>query len=455
MPPLSCSKLLLLLAAAESFPDKNGKMTKPRKPLCVSFIDVKRAHFMSKVRRLIAVELPPESRRPGIDEVGLLRRATYGTRGAAMCWEQEVADLIVNQLGGEQSRATPCNFYIESRNLRIAVHGDDFETLGSMEDLRWFAVQLRTRWEIDERGILGPPGVDGATQQIRHLNRIITWTPRGIEWESDPRHADIVISSLGVTRSVTSPLVKEKLSQADEEDVELSEEDTKLYQSLTMRLGYVSQDRPDLQRAVRELAKGMSRPCERHMSMLKRVARYLIGARRAVQIIPLQKQISRITTYCDTDHAGCIRSRKSTSGAVVTIGDAMLRSVCRGQSVIALSSGESEFYGLVTAVSESLGDQSVAQGLGVKLGLEVYMDATAGAAIGSRRGLGRVKHIDTCFLWVQDLITSGRVKVRKVHTSENFSDILTKAVSGALLRSLTERMGFVFRADRSNLALTA
>ena len=110
---------------------------------------------------------------------------------------------------------------------------------------------------------------------------------------------------------------------------------------------------------------------------------------------------------------------------------------------------------MITAVSESLGDQSVALGLNVKLGLEVYMDATAGAAIGSRRGLGRAKHIDTCFLWVQDLITAGKIKVKKVHTSENFSDVLTKAVPGVVLRRLVERMGFVFRKGRSNLALTA
>ena len=83
------------------------------------------------------------------------------------------------------------------------------------------------------------------------------------------------------------------------------------------------------------------------------------------------------------------------------------------------------------------------------------MDATAGAAIGSRRGLGRVKHIDTCFLWVQDLITAGKIKVRKVHTTENFSDILTKAVPGVFLRALCERMGFVFMGERSKLAYTA
>ena len=36
-----------------------------------------------------------------------------------------------------------------------------------------------------------------------------------------------------------------------------------------------------------------------------------------------------------------------------------------------------------------------------KFKAHVWMDATAGIAIGSRRGLVRVMHIDTVFLWVQ------------------------------------------------------
>ena len=51
---------------------------------------------MSKVRRRIAVELPLEAQTLGADNVGLLQRAMYGTRDAAICWEQEVADMIVN-----------------------------------------------------------------------------------------------------------------------------------------------------------------------------------------------------------------------------------------------------------------------------------------------------------------------------------------------------------------------
>lgn len=60
--------------------------------MCVSFSDVKRALFMGGMRRLITVELPPELRQPGKDEVGLLQRAMYGTRDAAACWVQTTSN---------------------------------------------------------------------------------------------------------------------------------------------------------------------------------------------------------------------------------------------------------------------------------------------------------------------------------------------------------------------------
>ena len=227
---------------------------------------------MSPARRRIAVELPPELKRPEADEVGFLLRAMYGTRDAATCWEAEIATTLVDILGFVQGRATPCNFYHEGRCLRVNVHGDDFETLGPMDELKWFSEQLKKRWLVVERGILGPRSIEGTTQQIRHLNRIITWTSEGITWEPDPRHADLVVTGLGVSQRVATPLVKEKLNEDDDGDDEpLPPEDVKMFQSLTMRLGYLSQDRPDLQRAVRELAKGMSAPLRRHFVILKRV----------------------------------------------------------------------------------------------------------------------------------------------------------------------------------------
>ena len=134
------------------------------------------------------------------------------------------------------------------------------------------------------------------------------------------------------------------------------------------------------------------------------IGRYLRAKPRLVQHFVLQQEPTNLLVYVDTDHAGCIRTRKSTTGVVIMLGCCLLLSLCRGQALIALSSGEAEYYGLVTGCSEGLGIVSLAKDFGVLLQLHIWMDATAGSAIGSRRGLGRVKHIDTIFLWVQEVM---------------------------------------------------
>ena len=103
-----------------------------------------------------------------------------------------------------------------------------------------------------------------------------------------------------------------------------------------------------------------------------------------------------------------------------------LLTYCRGQAVIALASGEAEYYGLVSMASELLGMSSTCLDFGMKVSIEAHLDATTGIAIGSRRGLGKVKHISTVFLWVQDLVTEGRLQLSKKHTSETLADFLTK-----------------------------
>ena len=457
MPPLWCSKTLLIIAVTTKVPNSTGDLTRtrgPKGPLCVKFIDVKRAHFVSKARRRICVELPEELRRPGRDDVGLCKKTLYGTRDAAVCWEMEVTRVMVTILSFTQGRSSPCLFFLEDRNLRVEVHGDDFEALGSVEDVAWLATELAKIWMIVDRGTLGPPGTAGTVQEMRHLNRLITWDQQGITWEADPRHAGLIIQELGISSgAVSTPLEKEKLGadEDDENDVELAPEDVKRYQSLVMRAGYLAQDRTDLQRAVRELAKGMKDPRERHWMQLKRLGRYLVGKPRVVQRIAYQDSFTHLTVFCDSDHAGCIRTRKSTSGAVVLLGRSQVRSLCRGQAVIALSSGEAEYYCLVTAASEALGEQSILADWGIKVKIHILMDATAGKAIGSRRGLGKVKHLDTIFLWVQEHVTSGRITIGKIHTTMNFADILTKAVAGPLLMRLMEDQGFRFPKGRAAL----
>ena len=90
----------------------------------------------------------------------------------------------------------------------------------------------------------------------------------------------------------------------------------------------------------------------------------------------------------DTDYAGCKKTRKSTSGGVAMIGGHMIKSWSTTQAVIALSSGEAEFYGIVKGSSIGIGLRSVLADLGVDSRIQVHTDASAAKGIAMRRGLG-------------------------------------------------------------------
>ena len=454
MPTLSSFKFLLVLAVTDMILDLSGRWTTRQYQAVIGFLDVSRAHFVSKATRELYLELPDEAKVAGRDLVAFLLNSFYGTRDAGHNWDIEKVRVLVSELSFVQDPGNVCNFVHFERDLRVSVHGDDFTTLGSFQQVQWFHAEIQKHWKCKDRGIFGPPGTKGTIQEMRHLNRLLTWTREGITYEADPRHVEIVLNTVGTEGAkVTTPLVRHKLEDID--DTPVAEDEAGAYRSNAMRVGYLAQDRTDLQRAVRELAKGLKAPTVHNVQCLKRVARYFRHAPRVVQHFRYQRRLKQLDCHADTDHAGCVRTRKSTTGGVMMAGSSQLRSFCRGQSVIALSSGEAEYYGLVTMACEAIGEQAMARGFGVRLPIKIWLDATAGAAIGSRRGLGKVKHIHTIFLWVQDKVANKELDIGKVHTSQNLADILTKPVDAALIERMMTEMSFTYEDGRSSLALKA
>eukprot|EP00972_Heterocapsa_arctica_P093936 13854912-Heterocapsa_arctica.AAC.1 len=90
----------------------------------------------------------------------------------------------------------------------------------------------------------------------------------------------------------------------------------------------------------------MKEPTVRDMTDLKRLARYLRLKPRVVQYSPEQHLTDSITVFVDSDHARCLRTRKSTTGMVIQLGTHTLRTQNVTQSNVALSCGESEFGAL-------------------------------------------------------------------------------------------------------------
>lgn len=63
-----------------------------------------------------------------------------------------------------------------------------------------------------------------------------------------------------------------------------------------------------------------------------------------------------------------------------------------------------------------------------------------------------MKHVHTAFLWIQNYVTNGLIKLTKKHTSENLADILTKPVTATLMVQMMDLMGFRYVAGRSKIA---
>ena len=108
----------------------------------------------------------------------------------------------------------------------------------------------------------------------------------------------------------------------------------------------------------------MTCPSELSLHALKRLGRYLASHRRLVFSYPWQTA-DRVDTYSDTDWAGCLKTRKSTSGGCLMLGTHLIKSWSSTQASVSLSSGEAEFYGVVKAGGVTLGYQSLLRDVGV------------------------------------------------------------------------------------------
>ena len=73
--------------------------------------------------------------------------------------------------------------------------------------------------------------------------------------------------------------------------------------------------------------------------------------------------------------------------------------------------------------------QTAAKELGIEVGdlsVEIATDSSGAKSFASRRGSGRIRHIEVKWLWLQQAVADGRFRMTKVAGAKNPADILTK-----------------------------
>ena len=125
------------------------------------------------------------------------------------------------------------------------------------------------------------------------------------------------------------------------------------------------------------------------------------------------------------------------------LGRHTLKACIRKQKVIAKSSAEAELYAAALGASEARGVQSMMFDLGFAVKPVLAVDAKATEHILHRQGIGKLKHIDAAYLWVQDEIRSQRLRVRRVRSEENVADLGTKPLSKTVIVKHCLTMGYM------------
>ena len=137
------------------------------------------------------------------------------------------------------------------------------------------------------------------------------------------------------------------------------------------------------------------------------------------------------------------------------LGSHCVKHWAKTQPTISLSSGEAELSGIGSGISQALGIQSIARDLGLDLKLRVHTDATAAIGIARRRGLGKIRHLDTTDLWVQEKVRSGQIELLKVAGTDNPADMMTKYVERPTLTKMIQKAGMVQLTGRAKCAPAA
>ncbi|XP_058761096.1 secreted RxLR effector protein 161-like [Vicia villosa] len=146
------------------------------------------------------------------------------------------------------------------------------------------------------------------------------------------------------SNSVLNPIVPGSKIHKDEEGVKVN---ITLYKQLVGSMMYVTATRPDVMYAISLISRYMFMPTELHFAAAKRILRYLKGTIE-YGLFYRRGGNRELVGFTDSDYAGCVEDRKSTSGYTFILSDATVAWSSKKQPIVTLSTTEAKFVAAAT-----------------------------------------------------------------------------------------------------------
>nr|GEV28757.1 retrovirus-related Pol polyprotein from transposon TNT 1-94 [Tanacetum cinerariifolium] len=200
---------------------------------------------------------------------------------------------------------------------------------------------------------------------------------------------------------------------------------------------------PDIVHATCYCAHYQAKPTEKHLTAVKRIFWYLKDTIN-MGLWYLKDTGYKLTAFLDSDHAGCLDSRKSTSGGIQFLGgDKLVSWSSKKQDRTLMYSSRAEYVSLSACCAQVLWIRTQLTDYGFHFDkIPMYSDSKAAIAISCNPvPHSRTKHIDVRYHFIKEKVEKGIIELFFVGTEYQLSDLFTKALSEDRFKHLVRRLG--------------
>ncbi|GJW50518.1 retrovirus-related pol polyprotein from transposon TNT 1-94 [Tanacetum coccineum] len=402
---LEAVRIFVAYAAHKSFP--------------IYQMDVKTAFLNGPLKEEVYVAQPDGFVDPDHpDKVYRLRKALYGLKQAPRAWYDELSKFLISN-GFTKGIIDPTLFTIKYGEdiLLVQIYVDDI-IFGSTNPKfsKRFEKLMHGRFEMSLMG-----------EMKFFLGLQIHQSPRGI-FINQAKYTLEILKKHGMEKgqSIGTPMATKPKLDADLSGEPVDQTD---YRSKIGSLMYLTSSRPDIVQAVCYCARYQARPTEKHLKEVKRIFRYLRGTIHMGLWYPKGSGFE-LTAFSDADHAGCLDTRKSTSGGIQFLGDKLVSWMSKKQDCTAMSSAEAEYVALSASCAQVMWMRTQLQDYGFNYNkIPLYCDSQSAIAISCNPVQhSRTKHIHTRYHFIKEQVENGIIVlfVRTEYQCDMFLTAFTK-----------------------------
>ena len=241
--------------------------------------------------------------------------------------------------------------------------------------------------------------------------------------------------NLNASKPVDIPMQSYKLTieLTDETDELRQLIDPTIYRQAIGSLIYLmTSTRPDISFAVSLLSRFMQKPRELHWRFLKRLLRYIKTTNFYSLVFKKNNKtcMPKLIGFTDSDYAGSLDDRKSTSGYAFNYGECLISWHSSRQKTVSLSSTEAEYIGFTSAVKELIWLNQLLSELNRQVfQLVIYCDNKSAICLAKNPEFHvRSKHIDIRHHFIREAKDAHKILIGQISTNEMPADIFTKAL---------------------------